>query len=386
VEADALIVGAGPAGTTAALNLAPFHRVMLIDRRKAPTPRIGESLPGAARRLLVDMGLWEGFVADGHAPCHLYRSLWGGGSELMEKDALRDPDGCGWHLDRARFEARLRETAIARGARLLAPARLAGLEREGNGWRAPLETRDGLVTVSARLLIVANGKSSRLANQLGARRLTDSRLVCAWIADSKAGLPPGLTQIEAEEEGWWYAVPLPGGGGVLAFHTDADLPAAPETRFAKGLLTRAKRSRLLGQFAAPERWTAPRAGFCAASGGYLEPAAGPGWIAAGDAALSYDPLASQGLFNALYTGLTAAEAADRALSDDATGLTAYAAELRKIRAAYGHHLFAWYGLERRWPQSPFWRRRHRVNAAGEISAAGHLSITPHPHRVPFAVS
>jgi flavin-dependent dehydrogenase len=385
MEADALIVGAGPAGATAALNLAPFHRVVLIDRRKAPTPRIGESLPGAARRLLADMGLWEGFLVDGHAPCHLHRSLWGGGSELMEKDALRDPDGCGWHLDRARFEARLRATAITRGARLLAPARPAGLKRDSSGWRVALESSDGLVTVKARLLIAADGKGSRLVNRLGARRRTDSRLVCAWIADGKAGLPSGLTQIEAEEEGWWYAVPLPGGGGVLAFHTDADLPAAPGTRSAEDLLMRAKRLRLLGEFAVPERWTAPRAGFCAASGGYLEPAAGPGWIAAGDAAQSYDPLASQGLFNALYTGLAAAEAADRALSGDAAGLPGYAAELRKVRAAYGHHLVAWYGLERRWPQSPFWRRRHSVGAAGEISAADHLPITPYPYRAAASV-
>ena len=148
---------------------------------------------------------------------------------------------------------------------------------------------------------------------------------------------------------------------------------------------RAKRLRLLGEFAAPERWTAPRAGFCAASGGYLEPAAGPGWIAAGDAAQSYDPLASQGLFNALYTGLAAAEAADRALLGDAAGLPGYAAELRKVRAAYEHHLVAWYGLEQRWPHSPFWRRRHSLGAAAERSAADHLPIAPYPYRAAASV-
>lgn len=370
MEADALIVGAGPAGATVALNLAPFRRVVLIDRRKSPMPRIGESLPGAARRLLADMGLWEGFLADGHAPCHLHRSLWGG-PKLVEKDALRDPDGCGWHLDRARFETRLRATAIARGARLLSPARPAGVEREGNGWRIKLETSEGLVAIKARLLIDAGGRNSRLLNPFGARRRPDSRLVCAWIAGAKAGLLPGLTHIDAEEEGWWYAAPLPGSGGVLAFHTDADLPAAPATRSAKDLLARAQRLRLLGELAAPERWTGSRAEFCAASGSYLEPAAGQGWMAVGDAAQSYDPLASQGLFNALYTGLAAAEVADRALSGDATALPGYVAELRHIRAAYEHHLVAWYGLERRWLQSLFWQRRHSAAKVGEVSTPSH---------------
>ena len=157
MEADALIVGAGPAGATAALNLAPFRRVVLIDRRNAPAPRIGELLPGAAWRLLTDMGLWDGFLADGHACCHLHRSLWGD-SELVEKDVLRDPDGCGWHLDRARFEARLRATAIARGARMLAPARPAKLEQDDSGWRVAIESSGGPVTVKARLLIDAGGR------------------------------------------------------------------------------------------------------------------------------------------------------------------------------------------------------------------------------------
>jgi hypothetical protein len=89
----------------------------------------------------------------------------------------------------------------------------------------------------------------------------------------------------------------------------------------------------------------------------LIPPVGDGWLAAGDAAQSFDPLSSQGLFHALYTGLSSAEVAERFLSGDASGLGDYAARLAEIDAAYIRNLKDWYGQERRWPEHEFWRRR-----------------------------
>ena len=65
---DVLVVGAGPAGSTAALNLAPLRRVALVEACAETTRRIGESLPPAARRLLRDMGLLDCFQAQAHSP------------------------------------------------------------------------------------------------------------------------------------------------------------------------------------------------------------------------------------------------------------------------------------------------------------------------------
>lgn len=358
MRVDVLVVGAGPAGAVAALNLAPLRKVLLVDRWATPRPRVGESLPGAARRLLIDMGLWAGFLADGHAPRHAHRGAWGD-AEPVERDALADPDGHGWHLDRLRFERRLRATACARGAQLLAPARVVRLARaSGGGWRAQLDGAGQGIEVAAALVIDAGGRGSRLMAGEGVRRTEGDRLVCGWArAGPGAGLPPGVTQIEAEADGWWYAAPLPDGGGLVAFHTDADLPAARAGRAPASLIERARRLPMLGPLLAAGAWDQTRGGYCAARGAWLEPPAGAGWIAAGDAALAFDPLAAQGLFNALYTGLAAAEAADRALAGDTGALSALTGEFAAIRSAYQAHRSAWYGQETRWPQSPFWRRR-----------------------------
>ncbi|HEX6376130.1 MAG TPA: tryptophan 7-halogenase [Allosphingosinicella sp.] len=353
LDADVAIIGAGPAGAAAAIALAPAHRVVLIDRLAAPGDRIGETLPGAARRLLDALGAWPGFEAAGHSPCHARRSVWGA-AEPVELDGFRDPDGPGWRLDRRAFEAGLRAEAQARGARLIAPAAARAATRDGSGWRVALA---GAGTVTARAIVDAGGRGSRLLRAEGGRRVADDRLICAWTHLPLLREPAELTYVEAEAGGWWYSAPLPDGRRLLAFHTDADLETAA-TLTPAALVERAGRSATLRAEIADAGAPGPGpARICAAHGARLTAPAGPGRLAVGDAALAFDPLSSQGLFNALCTGLTGGRAAAAALAGDAAALPAYAARLDAIWTAYREHCRLYYGEERRWPDAPFWARR-----------------------------
>jgi flavin-dependent dehydrogenase len=145
---------------------------------------------------------------------------------------------------------------------------------------------------------------------------------------------------------------------VLSFHTDADLPAARVARNRDALLTRAGQHLELSAVLSDCGFLADtQSSFTAAHSAVLEPWAAPGWMAIGDAALSFDPLSAQGLLSALFTGLASAEAADRHLSNCDGAFDEYIRTINGIFEAYRSHLNSWYKAEMRWSNAEFWRRR-----------------------------
>jgi flavin-dependent dehydrogenase len=362
ISAEVLILGGGPAGAVAALNLAPMRRVVLVERQRQPPPRIGEALPAAARRLLNDMGLIGEFIAQGHVPCYGNRSIWGR-SAPAETDFLRDPDGHGWHLDRARFDAWLRHTAVVRGAMLLMPARLLSIRRGSEGWQVRIATSGEEQIVSAAFAIDAGGRTAPLARHIGVRRRVSDRRVCGWVHGfaRPIGRGSGLTVVEAAEDGWWYTGSLPDGRRVLAFLTDADLPAARIAHNTASLTDSTVMAPEIRAIAIESEFVPISGGFTAAHSSVLNPCGAPDWLAAGDASISFDPLSAQGLLHALFSGLAAAEATNSRLAGDDDAVPRYRRLMNSIHQTYCRRLDFHYASETRWPSAPFWQRRRGLH-------------------------
>lgn len=350
---DVAIVGAGPAGCATAMALRQHgHRCLLLERGGDAPTRVGETLPPAAYRPLAALGVWDDFVASTPLPSVAIRSVWGR-SEPQEREFIYDPYGTGWHLDRARFDAMLREQAKKAGAVLRQPAQLHSAELDRHGIWALRIAGDVL---SARFVVDASGRAASFARRQGALRTASDRLigvVARYRLRTPQRVEAGVMLLEAAQHGWWYGARLPDAQLVISYMTDPELIPRGVREF-ESVLSQTEQVARVAEGHVLDRPPHP----VPAETACLWPVCGNGWLAVGDAAASYDPLSGQGIFKALSEGRLAADAISANLAGDAAALKNYGA---KVCADFKRALAlrsAYYAQERRWPESIFWRRRH----------------------------
>lgn len=346
---DVLVAGGGPAGSAAALDLARRgFSVALIEQDGYQSPRVGETLPPFIRQQLTGLGVWQRFLETGPLESFGIQSAWDT-AEAREQEFMLNPYGCGWHVDRARFDGMLAASAADAGAEWIT-ARVGACYQDPDGqWRLEAPQEGIMLRLSGRILVDATGRKALLASRLGAQAQVADRLIGA-VSFAQASEPEQRTLIEAVRNGWWYSAPLPGRRMVFAYMTDADM--WQETEWARLLQSAPLTAQRAGRVELP--WPSE---VVSAASVVREPVTGPGWIAIGDAALAYDPLSGQGVLKSIDTGLRAAAAMARVFAGDATGLAEYEDWVKATYATYLSVRTRFYSGVQRWPHSEFWKRR-----------------------------
>ena len=168
--------------------------------------------------------------------------------------------------------------------------------------------------------------------------------------------------MEAVADGWWYTTPLPGHRRVVAFLTDSDLMPSRSARTDQDWHRRlAQAPHVRDQLAQSGCSLHTNPPILDASVAHLDHPSGCGWLAAGDAAVSFDPLSSQGILTSLVMGQGAGHALAAILTRaDRQPLIRWGAEYARLLETHLRLRAAYYALERRWPTAPFWARRQTV--------------------------
>ena len=208
MRVDVLIIGGGPSGTAAAIVLARAGlKVALLERTVYDIQRIGETLPPQICGPLIQLGVWERFKKEGHEEAPGIVSCWGSSIPYQE-DFILDPHGCGWHIDRNRFDRMLADAAGDSGADLfLATVVRDCVREEGQCWAIEAEQAGRRVRFRASYVIEAFGRASGPA-RIGSSRIHYDRLVGSVAFLHSRGEPDlgdPRAMIEACPEGWWYS-------------------------------------------------------------------------------------------------------------------------------------------------------------------------------------
>jgi flavin-dependent dehydrogenase len=298
---DAIIVGARCAGSTTAMLLArQGHRVLVVDRAEFPSDTVSTHVVQApAVAALHRWGLLDAVVASGAPAMETYNFDFG---PLTINGTPRPVDGfsAAYAPRRTVLDKLLVDAAVRAGAEVRERFSVDDFVIE-DGAVVGVRGHDragAVVTERARVVIGADGRNSELARLVGAETYATKPKAQWSYYTYYRDLPVDGFEIFIRPHRGWGAAPTNDGLTMLvvgwaiadadAYKADpeanllATLELAPE--FAERVRAATRVERLVG----------------AALPGYLRKPYGPGWVLAGDAACSKDPITAQGIIDAFH--------------------------------------------------------------------------------------
>lgn len=326
---DVIVVGAGPAGTTAAAHLAGRgYQVVLVDRASFPRPKpCGDYCNPGAARLLAEIGALPDVISSGAGVIDGMTVVAQDGSSFAERYSA----GHGLLIRRERLDDLLLRRAASCGVEIVEKYYVDDVTV--NGHVDVRDRRRGL-TFRGRVLIAADGMRSVVSRRLGlltslpAGRYTVGAYFsgCDGPAAGELHLGPdsygGVARFGDGTANVCLALPRGWFSGRAAAEVFAEgIRRFPSLRERLPQWTREGGFRVSGPVGvASHRVVGDRA------------------ILAGDAAGQVEPITGQGISFALQTGLLAAEEAARALNTGGFSAAALARYARRRSVTLGPKL------------------------------------------------
>jgi len=321
---DAIVIGGGPAGSTAAALLGLHgRRVLLLERERFPRYRVGESLLPYCYFPLSRIGMIERMKESQFVKKYSVQFVTIEGKVSAPFYFFQHFDheaATTWQVVRGEFDQMLLDNAADKGVDIRQGVEVVGFLREEGrvvGVEA-VDERGRACEFRAPITIDATGRQALALNKNRWRKW-DGKLnkVAIWTYFEgglrDAGIDEGSTTVAyLPEKGWFWYIPLPNDQvsvGIVAegsylFRDTKDLPEifCREMGNNAWIAEHLAPARQHGEYHVTKEFSY-RSEFCAEDG----------LVLVGDAFAFLDPVFSSGVYMALRTGELAADAIHAAL-------------------------------------------------------------------------
>jgi geranylgeranyl reductase family protein len=317
------IVGAGPGGATAALVLGRAGvPCLLVDKADFPRDKIcGDALSGKVVEVLkkIDPSIAQRLAAE---PTQV--GSWGVNFIAPNGKALRVPfktsinkasDAApGFIIKRFDFDHFLLQEALKYPSVTYVPnLKLEKYTKTTDGYIAA--DKDGTITISTKLLLVADGAQSSFARHHGGIQM-EPKHYCAGIRAYYEGVQgmdaDNFIELHFIKEllpGYFWIFPLPNGGANVGLGVRSDYISKRKLNLKQLLPQVIEGNPVLKKRFERATLVDEVRGYGLPLGSKKRPISGDNYMLIGDAASLIDPFTGEGIGNAMMTGMLAAQQA-----------------------------------------------------------------------------
>lgn len=357
---DVVIIGGGPAGSSAATFLAKKGRsILVVERDHFPRFHIGESLLPYTMSAFERMGVSEKLVQAGFMPKYGAEIVSGCGQKRVQfyfRNGYRPPCETAYQVVRADFDKLLLDHARECGAEVLEGTSVEEVDTEVPGGGCRLMLKDlasgRMWPVESRYVLDCSGRHSVLGRTHGQRKAYPELKKIAVYAhfegcEQPEGIDGTLTVMVRNAESWFWIIPLTQTrlsiGIVMDLEKFRARQMSPEAVLEEEI---ARQPRVNERLKKARRVTKVYT-----SGDYSyrhSRLTGENWMLVGDAAGFIDPVFSSGIFLAIMSGEMASDCIDGALKNPAQKkrlFRDYEKRLGKVMDLYLKFVRGWYSRE-----------------------------------------
>ena len=338
---DTIVIGGGPAGSTAATLLAQQgYRVLLLERDAEPTFKIGESLIPATYWTFKRLGMLDKLRAS-HFPqkfsVQFFSRTGKASAPFYFFETNPHESAVTWQVLRSEFDQMLLDNAIEYGVEVRRGVSVRKVLFEGdraigvaaqNGRNDEASAHNSLETIRGTVIVDSTGQRSLIGRQLNLNTIEPDLKKASLFTHYEgghrdAGIDEGATLImhTEDKESWFWSIPLPynrtsvGVVGELDYllqnrrDSDGKLDAQKifneELEKCQPLKLRLEEAKQLFPIQTTKDFSYRASRI-----------AGDNWVLIGDAFGFLDPVYSTGLFLALKSGEMAADAIIEAFQEN----------------------------------------------------------------------